>query len=131
MHNLCRDVAYTLVQVDNRTPFHYVLYVATNSSFVLCMNSKGFFAGLEEVASRLLSVILCFVFFLIYISARDGQQMILDWPQLLVVLGIFWFVYESISYIMYAIFSYFSRQNEKIEEPLDVKVDESDEDKRV
>ncbi len=76
--------------------------------------NKNFFAGIEEVISRLLAAVISMVFFLIYIYARPDQEVTLNWSGLLAMLGIFWLVYEFIGYVLYLIFVYFSRQNNNL-----------------
>lgn len=71
---------------------------------------KDFFAGLEEVASRLLSLVFTIVFFLIYILARSNQEMTVNWYKMFVILGLFWLVYETLGYVLFSIFKYFGKQ---------------------
>ncbi len=71
---------------------------------------KSFFAGLEEIFARLLGLVLTIIFFLIYIVAI--QELILDWRQALILLTIFWLVYETVSLILFSVFRFFAKQKE-------------------
>jgi Ca2+/H+ antiporter len=75
--------------------------------------NKNFFAGVEEVVSRLISAFITTVFFLVYVAAKDTADVTLNWSGLLVVLVIFWLVYEFLAYCLYLIFVYFSRQTQQ------------------
>lgn len=68
---------------------------------------NSFFAGLEEVFARLLGVVIAFVFFLIYIVAVN--QIVLDWVKSLIMLVIFWLTYETLSLILFSVFSFFAK----------------------
>jgi hypothetical protein len=72
---------------------------------------KNFFAGLEEIFARLLGLALTLIFFLIYVIAVD--ELALGWQQALVVLGIFWLVYETVSLVLFSVFRFFSNQKEE------------------
>ena len=72
--------------------------------------NKSFFAGMEEVFSRLISVFLTVVFFLVYVFAKDSQELFLEWSGVFFVLFIFWVIYESLSYGLYILFVYFTKQ---------------------
>jgi hypothetical protein len=74
--------------------------------------NKNFFAGMEEVFSRLISTFLTIVFFLVYVSAKDSKELLLNWSGLLAVLLIFWVVYELVAYCLYSVFIYFSKRNQ-------------------
>jgi predicted membrane protein len=74
--------------------------------------NKNFFAGMEEVFSRLISTFLTIVFFLVYISAKDSRELVLNWSGMLAVLLIFWIVYELVAYCLYVLFIYFSKQSQ-------------------
>ena len=71
------------------------------------MLQKQFFAGTEEVIARLVSLCITLLFFAIYALAKTTFY--LDIYTLLTVLGIFWVVYEIFSYILFAIFKFFSK----------------------
>ncbi|MEM1311859.1 MAG: hypothetical protein AAGF07_00135 [Patescibacteria group bacterium] len=72
--------------------------------------SKSFFAGMEEVFSRLISLVIAITFFLVYVFAKDSQELRIDWSGTLFVLLIFWLVYEFLSYGLYVLFVYFTKQ---------------------
>lgn len=74
--------------------------------------NKNFLAGLEEVSSRLISLVITSTFFLVYISAKPNQEMLVNWTQLLIILSIFWLVYEFLGYLFFMIFGYFGKQGE-------------------
>ena len=73
--------------------------------------NKNFFAGIEEVVSRLISAVITTIFFLVYVSAKTNSEIVLNWSGLLVSLAIFWLVYEFLAYCLYMIFVYFSKQS--------------------
>lgn len=75
--------------------------------------NKNFFAGLEEVSSRLISLVITSAFFLVYISAKPNQEMLVNWTQLLIILSVFWLVYELLGYLFFTVFNYFGKQSEK------------------
>jgi predicted membrane protein len=75
--------------------------------------NKNFFTGLEEVASRLISLVITSAFFLVYISAKTNQEILVNWTHLLLILSIFWLVYELLGYLFFMIFNYFGNQTDK------------------
>jgi hypothetical protein len=81
--------------------------------------NKNFFAGLEEVTSRLISLVITSAFFLVYISAKPNQEILINWTQLLIILSVFWLVYELLGYLLFTAFNYFG---DKAEKPLQTDI---------
>jgi hypothetical protein len=76
------------------------------------MNNKSFFAGLEEVLSRLVSLVVCISFFAIFVVAKPDQTINLNAKDLGIWLLVFWFVYECIGFLLYSLFVYFGKNKE-------------------
>jgi len=91
-----------------------------------------FFAGLEEFIARLISVCVTIVFFVIYILA-GGNQLTLAWTDALGFLALFWLVYESVAFILFLMFRFFSssqssaQQSAQPEQALDTVLDKPSE----
>lgn len=77
------------------------------------MTEKSFLSGLEEVVARIAGLILTLVFFIIYATSRTTVT--LDWYGLTAHLIIFWIIYEIVSYILFVIFRFFSKNQGKID----------------
>lgn len=73
---------------------------------------KTFFAGQEEVFARLASLVINCLFFTIFIVAKD--YITLQWKEMLIVLGIFWILYELVAILLFQMFVFFS-SNRKVE----------------
>ncbi len=71
------------------------------------MSENKFLAGLEEGFARIIALVLTLIFFLIYTAAVE--QVTLNWLQALAWLGLFWFVYEVISFLLFSVFTFFAR----------------------
>jgi predicted membrane protein len=76
------------------------------------MINKAFFAGSEEVIARLVSLFISLLFFAIYMVAK--VSVVIDMYRLLTFLSIFWVVYEILAYILFMIFKFFSKAEEKM-----------------
>ena len=73
---------------------------------------NSFLDGSQEGISRIVSMILSTSFFAIYTLASDsGNGLNITWVNTIISLVIFWVVYESLSFGLYLIFIYFSKQN--------------------
>jgi hypothetical protein len=70
---------------------------------------KSFFAGQEEVFGRIGSLIFSLLLFTVYISASGGFSV--NYQSLLIILLIFWGLYESLSLVLFQLFIYFSSSN--------------------
>jgi hypothetical protein len=71
------------------------------------MNTKHFFAGLEEVLARLAAVSITIIMFAIFTFAKDNKT-VLDTYQLAGYLSVFWAIYELLSWILFRAFIFFS-----------------------
>lgn len=72
------------------------------------MRTNQFIAGMEEAVARLVSLALLLVFVLIF-SLAKSENIVLGWQQVLFYVLILWLVYEVLAYILYSVFSFFSR----------------------
>jgi hypothetical protein len=75
-------------------------------------NNKYFFSGQEEVIARTVSLIFNLILFGAY-SLAKGEQ-VYNWQLLILTLGIFWFVYEGFSLILFNLFNFFSTKTDQI-----------------
>lgn len=80
--------------------------------------TTSFFAGIEELASRAVGLVLTLAGFGVYILAKENLE--INQNNVLLVFGSFWFLYEGLSYIFFLIFRYFTRrgQVEEVEDDL-------------
>jgi hypothetical protein len=86
------------------------------------MTEKSFLSGLEEVVARFAGLILTLLFFIIYATSRT--TITLDWYGLSAHLIIFWLIYELISYILFIIFRFFSKNNHLTETKVQAPIPE-------
>lgn len=77
--------------------------------------SKTFFAGQEEVFARLASFFVNCLFFSIFIVAKGFIT--IQWKEMLIVLGVFWFLYELFAISLFQMFVFFSNNHIK-QEPI-------------
>lgn len=73
------------------------------------MKNNAFLAGQEEIFARIISLILSTLFYLIYTLAV--AQISLNYQSVIVFIFVFWVIYESLSLILFQIFTYFSNKN--------------------
>ena len=76
--------------------------------------SNSFFAGIEEVASRALSLILSVLLFSVYALAKE--DLYFEIASVAGSLVLFWLVYETLAYVFFLVFNYFSNKSEKGDE---------------
>lgn len=75
------------------------------------MQTKNFLDGLEETIARIVSLVITLTFFGLFYGSKTPVS--LDWYSLIGVLALFWLVYESVSYLLYVVFNFFSSKNQK------------------
>ncbi len=75
------------------------------------MPIKHFLDGLEETIARIVSLLLSLTFFALYFGGK--APVFTDWYGLIGVLALFWLVYESVSYLLYIVFNFFSAKSGK------------------
>ncbi len=73
------------------------------------MLQKEFLSGLEETFARFISFFINLSFFAIF-SLTKNENWKIDNFTILLILCIFWFSYELISYILFVIFKFFSNK---------------------
>ena len=72
------------------------------------MNPSRYFAGVEEVLARIVAIVLSIAVFAVYESAK-GQQS-LSSSDIALTLAVFVVVYDLLAFMLFILFSYFSRQ---------------------
>jgi hypothetical protein len=89
------------------------------------MKQNNFFAGLEEVGGRFISLFITLGLFAVYSWAKG--QVTLDWFQISGYLALFWFLYELISYFLFKTFRYFASTKDVDEKSIEesIKISES------
>ena len=68
---------------------------------------------MEEVLSRLISLVVSVAFFAIFVLAKPDQTINLNTKDLSIWLIMFWFIYECIGFLLHSLFIYFGRNSIK------------------
>lgn len=68
---------------------------------------------MEEVLSRLVSLVISVAFFAIFVLAKPDQTINLNTKDLSIWFVMFWFVYECIGFLLHSLFIYFGRNSVK------------------
>ncbi len=70
----------------------------------------NFLAGLEEAFARLLSAIFTTLLFVVFALGNPPVVDNLTTTEIIIYLGLFWIVYESLSYLFFFLFVFFNRR---------------------
>jgi hypothetical protein len=72
----------------------------------------NFLAGLEEAFARFLSAIFTTLLFVVFALGNPQSGSSLTSTEIIIYLGLFWIVYESLSYLFFFMFNFFARRGQ-------------------
>jgi hypothetical protein len=74
----------------------------------------NFFAGLEEAFARFFSAVFTILLFVVFALGNMPTTTNLSTVEIIIYLGLFWLVYESISYLFFFLFNFFTRRGQGV-----------------
>ena len=86
--------------------------------------NKTYLSGLPEAVAKFVAFAITTLFFIVYAWALGDKKVILAPLEVLQYLALFWFLYESFSFITFLVLSYFDKASgnklTKLEEKIDL-----------
>jgi hypothetical protein len=73
--------------------------------------NSNFLSGLEELVARLISLVLITAMFAVY-SAGKSEPLQVESTKLILILLLYWFAYEVVSFVFFMILKRFSSSNQ-------------------
>jgi hypothetical protein len=82
-----------------------------NENFKEEKNQNHYLSGIAEAMSKICSFSITVIFFVIFAAAIGDKKVTLGIIEVLSYLSLFWFIYETLGFTIYLIFSYFQKKN--------------------